>query len=946
MRKVLILIYSAFLIIMLANYFYYRNLYDQQITYIIELLDRQVQIVGLEVETINNNFGSDVIEITISKDMTGFFDESKPEIKRQVTEQMKTFYSRYKDFITKIRYYDFNRNEFTLSKDEDKDEWIESKFTPFDQRPPVLEGTFVEESTGEFNYYGAVLMKNSGKQIGNIAVTVDYKKYFKKLFTEYNLKDYQWQWVITETGDILFDSYSKPPIKYSQITSIANEIADGSNANRRHEAVIGGKNVEILSSYCSTQLLRKDLLGIVFSAPTDFFQKYIIRNSVFIVVGTLLIIQLMILLFWQYIRSQKREMGRLTDSEEMLVRLIEEMPVGVIIHNNNREILKSNKAAAELYLYKEESDMIGKIFPETALPDDSDYFSKHLGGTFSPEQFVIIKKEIGETVLYRSSIPVKYLGDDATLEILIDVTMLESARKQEAKANVAKSEFLARMSYELRTPLNGIIGMADVLNRYELNTETKEVVTLLRRSTEVLLNIINDILDFSKIESGKMILDEVPFNIREEISYSVDLAKTYISEKELEIKCVIDDTIPDSIIGDPFRLRQILTNLLNHSIANSEKGEIQLKCQTRSIEGGIIILSFEIRDEGKFISKADLKKIFGDFLGGDSLSKITNEESGFGTIISRQLVELMGGELNAESISGGTGNSVNKISFTIRTYSNERPLKAIDFSDIKHFDQIKTLIISGRQNRDEDTMAAIHKLGLSSSVTTFQKSTIGQLKTNLTLSEGRYKMIIITDDEDFDGFEVAKLLWDNKLSLNFVMIMISSNDKKGNYLRSITLGIDHYLVKPFDASEIFNAVQSSFTYVESSSDTIESETLKKDLQILIVEDNKMNQKIIAKMLGTLGYKCEIAEDGYDGFKKATKKKYDIIFMDLVMPEMDGFESTRRIMEHDKNNVIIAFTADNMPDSKRKAELSGIKDFIAKPVRLEEIKKLFAKYFDI
>ena len=155
--------------------------------------------------------------------------------------------------------------------------------------------------------------------------------------------------------------------------------------------------------------------------------------------------------------------------------------------------------------------MIGKIFPETSLSEDNDYFSKHLGGTFSPDQFVIIKKEIGEIILYRCSILIKYLGEDTVLEILIDITMLESARKQEAKANVAKSEFLARMSYEIRTPLNGIIGMADVLNRNELSPEVKDIVHLLRRSTEVLLGIVNDILDFSKIESGKNDTRRDPF---------------------------------------------------------------------------------------------------------------------------------------------------------------------------------------------------------------------------------------------------------------------------------------------------------------------------------------------------------------------------------------------------------------------------------------------------
>jgi CheY-like chemotaxis protein len=305
----------------------------------------------------------------------------------------------------------------------------------------------------------------------------------------------------------------------------------------------------------------------------------------------------------------------------------------------------------------------------------------------------------------------------------------------------------------------------------------------------------------------------------------------------------------------------------------------------------------------------------------------------------------MGGELIADSPSVISGHSGNKVTFTIRTYSNERPQKRLDLSSITHFDQIKTLIISGSQNRDEELMAAIHKLGLSSVVTTFQKSTIGQIKANLSVETGRYQMIIITDDEDFDGFEAAKAFWDSRLSLNFIMIMVSSNDKRGNYLRSITMGIDHYLVKPFDPSEILNIVQSSFTYVEISSDNIGIDNLKKDLQILVVEDNKMNQKIIAKMLGVLGYSIDLAEDGYEGHVKAKAKKYDVIFMDLFMPEMDGFESAKRILEHDKHNIIVAFTADNMPDTKKKAELSGIKEFISKPVRLEDLKKLFAKYFN-
>jgi len=940
MRRVIILAYSAFLVIMIANFFYYKNLYKKQINYIVELLDRQVQIVGLEVDSTNNSFVSDLTQINFSQDLTRFFDKNQPDIKNRVKEQMKLFFSKYKDFVTKIRIYDSNLNEFTLSKDEVKNDWIEGEFTALDQRKIEVMEKLVK-TDNEFDYYLTIL--KNGKPDGNIVVAVDYKRYFLKLFSEFNLKEYQWQWVVSNAGEIIFDNNGKS-IKYGQIDKITSELSNGSISNIVHEAVIDGKKLEIISSYYSTQLLQRDL-GLVFSAPTDFFQKYIIRNSIFIVIGTLLVVQLIILIFWRYMRSQKTEMQRFIDSERMLMRLIEEMPVGVIIHNRNREIIKSNKVAAGFYSYTNETDMLGKIFPETSLPDDNDYFSKNLGGTFNPDQFVIIKKEIGEIILYRSSIPVKFLGDDATMEMLIDITMLESARKQEAKANVAKSEFLARMSYEIRTPLNGIIGMADVLNRYDLTSDVRDVVNLLRRSTEVLLGIINDILDFSKIESGKMILDEIPFNLREEIYYSVDLAKTNISERDISLNCMIDEKVPETIIGDSFRLRQVLTNLINHSVINTEQGEIQLKCRLKEKRDGIITLVFEILDTGKNYDKASLKKIFGEFVDAESISLRSNDESGFGTIIARQLVELMGGELTAVSPSGISGNIGEKVTFTIKTYSNERKVKGLNLADIKNFNQIKTLVITGSQNRDEEFLGMLHKLGLQLAITTFQKSTINQIKANLIMPGERYNLIIIVDDEDFDGFEAAKAMWDNKISSGLIISMISSNDKKGNYLKCITMGVDHYLVKPFDMNEFYDTIHSSFNYLENPSAEFDIGRLKKDIQILVVEDNKMNQNIIAKMLQSLGYSCEIAEEGYDGYLKAKGKKYDLIFMDLIMPEMDGFESARKIIEYDRSYIIVAFTADNMPETKRKAELSGIRDFISKPVRIDDLKRLFAKYFN-
>jgi len=384
MRRILIIVNSAFILILLINFFYYRNLYRQQTNYIVELLDRQVQIVGLEVDSINYAFTSDLNQIIYNtKNPSKFFDKSRPEIKYAITEQMKLFYSKYRDFITKIRLYDNNLNEYTLSKDESKNEWIESEFISLDQRTIETKEVLIKNGN-EFNYYGVFFV--NGQPTGNIAVTVDYKKYFNKLFSKYNLKDYQWQWVLADDGEIIYDNNENVPV-YSEINKIISDLQEGIVANIVHSATIGEKKFEVLSSYFSTQLLLRDI-GIVFSAPTVFFQKYIISNSLLIVTITLILILIIILVFWRYLKRQQESIKELTESKRILKQLISQMPVGVIIYNSKREILEANKIAAEYYSYNVEDEMIGKIFPETNFDRENEYFSKYLAGKFDPNNLL------------------------------------------------------------------------------------------------------------------------------------------------------------------------------------------------------------------------------------------------------------------------------------------------------------------------------------------------------------------------------------------------------------------------------------------------------------------------------------------------------------------------------------------------------------------------------
>jgi CheY-like chemotaxis protein len=487
--------------------------------------------------------------------------------------------------------------------------------------------------------------------------------------------------------------------------------------------------------------------------------------------------------------------------------------------------------------------------------------------------------------------------------------------------------------------------MADILSKQPLSGETMEIVVVLRRSTEMLLRIVNDILDFSKIETGKMLLDEFPFNFRDEINYCAELVNTYIKGKDINFSVNIDRNIPESIIADPYRLRQILTNLVSHSATNTENGEIRLDCRLKNSRSGIITLEFVLLDTGAAFDKKSLKKLFGEYTNIESRTDKNSDESGFGPVLARQLVEIMGGMLTAESPSGLSGTRGTRVVFTIAAYSNDRILKNLDQGKITSFKLIKTLIINGSQNREEDILTELHKAGLSISVTTFQKSTIGQIRANISNPDDRYSLIIILDDKEFDGFSVASAMWENNLSEHFVVMMISSNDMKGNYMKSITMGIDHYLVLPVNIIELKRVIADSFPFIETTISGVDPGDFKPDIHILIVEDNIMNQKVLGTMLKTLGYKCDLAEDGFAGIRMAGEKKYDFIFMDLVLPGMNGYDAARKILESDKKAVIVAFTADNMPDAKRKADMSGIREFITKPVRIEDLKRLFSRYFN-
>jgi CheY-like chemotaxis protein len=484
--------------------------------------------------------------------------------------------------------------------------------------------------------------------------------------------------------------------------------------------------------------------------------------------------------------------------------------------------------------------------------------------------------------------------------------------------------------------------MTDVLSKYELSDEIRDLIKVMRKSTEVLLGLADNVLDFSKIEAGKMTLEEVPFNLQDEIKYNIEFARAYTSSDKINILFKTDHDVPVRIIGDPLRLRHILSNLLIHSVRNTEQGEVVLRCMAGESKDGIHTIRFEIANTGKAFTENTLSVFDDADVAGSKLTE-RNDQADFGIILSRQLIDMMGGKLSASSPSGLPGGKGTKIMFTINVYSNERIKKTLPAGGITFSGKLNTLVITGNV-RDEESLSVIHQLGLRVTVTTFMKTTIPQIKANMKHPEDRYGLIILLDDGTFNGFEAATALWQNKLSAEFVIMMISSNDKKGNYLKCISTGVDHYFVKPAALKDLQETLKNSFPSRERAPEVQVSKIPAENLKILVVEDNRLNQKVIGTILGKMGLAFDIAEDGYSAYLQAKSRQYDLILMDLLLPEMDGFEASQRILKTDRKVKIVALTADIMPETRKKSELAGIVDFISKPVTTEDLRRVFEKHF--
>lgn len=935
-KPLLVAIFSA-IILIASNFVVVNDIYKKQLSYQKNVLVGQADLCGATIENSLLQFESDLNSILFSDDISVLFSDQSES--SQPLRKLELFYSAYHSLIKNIDIYDNDKNVFNLFKDK---KFITDKYIAQRQRK-LVDKEQVRIEKNEYEYFIPVFYD---KQVyGNIVVTINLADYILSEMKKFHVKDISYQWVIDpETGNYSTNFPGKE-LKIEHFEQILTNLKEGSANLTKHRMISDTLDAKVITVYKLLDVLDHKF-GLAFSLDNTYFRDKILTRLIYLILGSLLIFSLLIFyLLSQLNRGEKKNL--IAEKERIDINeILQSLPIGVIVFDSENKIRYINHIAREMFLIKEGETETGNTISEKYLLAGRKEKSKTKPSAYDVNQFILYEKEGNEIILYRKEYPLFIDGLEHILSAFIDITPLEKARKYEAASNTAKSEFLAKMSHEIRTPMNGIIGMTDALDKDNLSKEQKEYVEIIKRSADLLLNIIDDILDYSKIEAGKMQLEEIPFKLSEEVKLSLDLFRAIIDEKGLKLSVTIEPDVPDDIIGDPFRLRQVLSNLISNSVKFTHEGEIQLAVKLDEKYNGNLTLLFEVIDSGTGIPQERLESIFNSFTQADHSTSRKYGGTGLGTTISKQLVNLMHGEIWVESPSGISKSKKypgSKFSFTIEVFSNEEISKNLDFSQFAAFNQINIYIISQNVAIRKRLGGFLEHLGIQVSFAKFDEGE--EIIQNIVdqLKEKDFQVLIILDEPSFDGIWIARQLQHAEINEHYRMIMISSKHKQENYVQSKVAKVDYYLIQPFEQNILKNYLFRWFPAIHRHEQE-RTVTLQKELNILVAEDNLINQKVAETIFGNLGYQIDLALDGKEVVEKVKNKNYDIIFMDLQMPEKDGVDATVEIRGLGFQMPIVAMTATASKIGKDNAINSGMNDYITKPVKVEAVKSVLQKWF--
>jgi PAS domain S-box-containing protein len=609
----------------------------------------------------------------------------------------------------------------------------------------------------------------------------------------------------------------------------------------------------------------------------------------------------------------------------------------------------------------------GEIFPVEVTANFVEYDGREYNFAFVRD---ITRRKQVEQALRRA----KEAAEAANRELEHAVHRANEAALEARQANEAKSNFLANMSHEIRTPMNGVCGMIDLLLDTELSSEQRDYAETVHSSADALLSVINDILDFSKIEAGKLEMETIDFDLRVTLEDLTTLLAFRAFEKGVELTTLIDNDVPAVLRGDPGRLRQVLTNLAGNAIKFTDEGEVDIQVLTDRETEREVVLKFVVHDTGIGIAADRLDDLFQPFTQADASTTRRFGGTGLGLSIARALVEMMGGAIGAESEVG-----VGTTFWFTATFAKGSP-DAATFAqwEIASISGVRVLAVDDNETNRKVLAGMLGSWGCRH--TEAPSAVVALRELRRAVAEGDPYRLAILDMHmpEFDGEMLGAAIKDDDELRDTGMVMMTSGGFRGDAARMEKAGFDAYLVKPVRQSQLFDcltvvvgqklgAVTRAGSPVEGAAQGVPgdgdaaragelglitrhtlAERSRRRARILLAEDNPVNQKVAVKTLEKLGHRPDVVASGREALTALQESAYDIVLMDVQMPEMDGMEATRRIRDPesgvaDPHIPIVALTAHAMEGDRQRCLDAGMDDYLAKPIKPAELAEVLKRW---
>ncbi|MDH7488301.1 MAG: PAS domain S-box protein [Anaerolineae bacterium] len=659
------------------------------------------------------------------------------------------------------------------------------------------------------------------------------------------------------------------------------------------------------------------------------------------------------------ITERKRAEQALRESEARYRALFDNIPIGLYRTAPDGRILDANPALLEMLGY-DSLEELRKVSASDVYVDPADRtrqqeILEREGVARAFEQRM--RRKDGTVIWVLDNVRVIRDAEGRALHYegsLEDITErkrvqeeLHAAKEAAEAANRAKSEFLANISHEIRTPMNGIIGMTELALDTELTPEQREYLTMARNSAESLLRILNDILDFSKIEAGKLDMESIPFSLHDCLGDTMKALAVRAHNKGLELAMDIPVHVPDALVGDPGRLRQIVANLVGNAIKFTEQGEVVLFVECAEETDDEAVLQFAVADTGIGIPPDRQQAIFEAFTQADSSTTRQYGGTGLGLTISARLVEMMGGRIWVQS-EVGVGST---FFFTAR-FGIQKGVSVWPTAELGDIRGMPVLAVDDNETNRRILHDMLASWGLRPSLAANGRQALAMMQD--AARRGTSFPLVITDVRmpEMDGFMLIEQIRADTGLANTRVIILSSAGMVGDAARCRQLGVCAYLIKPVKQSELLDAILTAMAPKEGEAKApalITRHTLRemrKRVRVLLVEDNPVNQRLATRLLEKRGHIVTVANNGQEALAALGRDSFDIVLMDVEMPVMDGFAATAAIREREKETgrhiPIVAMTAHAMKGDRERCLEAGMDDYIPKPLQVEQLMEIIER----